>query len=39
VLEADRTWRPFEVLPGNFDERELSIAVIEVGLAAASKVQ
>jgi len=39
VLEADRTWRPLEVLPGNFDERELSIAVIEVGLAAASKVQ
>jgi len=39
VLEADRTWRPIEVLPGNFDERELSIAVIEVGLATASKVQ
>jgi hypothetical protein len=39
VLEADRTWRPIEVLPGNFDERELSIAVVEVGLAATSRVQ
>jgi hypothetical protein len=38
VLDADRTWRPIEVLPGNFDERELSIAVIKVGLAGGSKV-
>ena len=39
ALEADHTWRPIEVLPGNLDERELSIAVIEVGLAVGSKGQ
>jgi hypothetical protein len=33
VLEADRTWRPSEVLAGSQDHRELSVMVLTAGSA------
>ncbi|HEX5719792.1 MAG TPA: hypothetical protein VF179_26795 [Thermoanaerobaculia bacterium] len=33
VLEADRTWRPGEVLAGSQDQRDLSILVVTAGSA------
>lgn len=33
VLEADRTWRPTEVLPGSQDPRNLSVILVTAGSA------